>query len=253
MGKRSFKRDNSGQVLIISAMLIASIFLSTAFYVIEVGKDAPIIDAGESNVFLGYSQSVRSTMISALANVTNGGETSILAADLNELKTTILSHSYQAQLTMDFNTLNSNAYQNGLRITWGANGQGISSAYTTFTFVSFNPSATSNLEYAVNVTSAVNLSGKYQQLTETIKQVNLTITVVNEDKAALAQSFNFSYQSETDWIPVVLLTTTNFGNGTYTVSFNVENPQPTDPLGISMLCQDQRGVFVGANITCTNI
>ena len=253
MAKRSFKRDSSGQVLIVSALLIASIFLSTALYVIEVGKETPTVDASQNNIFSGYPQSVKSTMISALANATNSGPTNILAADLNDLKTTLLSHSYRAQLTMDFNTLNSNGYQNGLRIIRGTNGQGISSAYTTFTFASSNPSATSNLEYAVNITSAVNLSGKYQQLTDTKKQVNLTIHVLNEGKPALAQDFTFSYQSEIDWIKVDSPNITSYGDGTYTVSFDVENPLPTDPLVVSMLCQDQRGVFVGANITCTSI
>ena len=80
-------------------------------------------------------------------------------------------------LTMDYNTLNSSGYQNGLWISWGANGQGVSSAYASFVFASSSPSATSNLEYALNVTSTVNLSGNYQQLNDTTKQVNLTINL----------------------------------------------------------------------------
>ena len=252
MGKRSFKRDNSGQVLIVSALLVALLLLSTALYVIEVGQEVPTVDASETNVFSGYQQSARSTLISALANATGGGNIAILGTDLAELKTVILSNSYQAMLTMDYSTLNSSGYQNGLWISWGANGQGISSAYTTFALASSSPSTTSNLEYAVNVTSAVNLSGNYHQLNDTTKQVNLTINVLNEGKAALAQNFTFSYQNATDWIAVDSPSTTNFGNGTYTVSFTAETSQLNDPLVVSVLSQDQRGIFAGANVTCTS-
>ena len=252
MGKRSFKRDSSGQVLIVTALLVSLLLLSTALYVIEVGKEVPTVDASEGNVFSGYQQSARSTLISALANTTNGGGSDILGTDLNELKTVILSHSYRAMLTMDYNTQNSSSYQNGFLISWGANGQGVSSAYATFVFASSSPSATSNLEYSVNVTSAVHLSGNYHQLNDTTKQVNLVVNVLNEGKAALAQNYTFSYQNETDWIAVDSPSITSFDNGTYAVSFNAQTPQPYDPLVVSLLCQDERGIFVGANITCTS-
>lgn len=252
MGKRSFKRDRSGQVLIVTALLVSLLLLSTALYVIEVEKEVPTVDAGEGNVFSGYKQSVRSTLISALANATSGGDRGILAADLAELKTAILSHSYQALLTMDYNTLNSSGYQNGFWIIWGTNGQGVSSVYASFVFASSSLSATSNLEYAINVTSEVNLSGNYQQLNDTTKQVNLIVNILNEGKPALANNFTFSYQNATDWIRVDSPNTTNFGNGTYATSFYAETPQSNDPLVVSVLSQDERGIFVGANVTCTS-
>ena len=251
MGKQSFRRNSSGQVLIVSALLIALLFLSTALYVIEVGKQVPTV-AAENDVFAGYKQSARSTLISALANKTGGGNSDILGTDLAELKTVILSNSYQAMLTMDSNTLNSSGYQNGFLISWGANGKGVSSAYATFALASCSPSASSKMEYAVNVTSEVHLSGNTQQQNDTTKQVNLTVNVLNEGKAALAQNFTFSYQDATDWIQVAFPSTTNLGNGTYTVSFTAETPQLNDPLVVSLLCLDSRGIFVGANLTCTS-
>ena len=238
--------------LLVSALLVALLLLSTALYVIEVGKQVPTVDASDSTVFSGYQQSARSTLISALANVTGGGNTNILGADLSALKTLILSNSYQAMLTMDYSTLNSSGYQNGFWISWGADGQGVSSAYASFVFASSSPSATSNLEYTVNVTSAVNLSGTYHQLNDTTKQVNLTINVLNDGKAALAQDFTFSYQNQTDWVAVDSPSITSFGNGTYVASFTAETPQLNDPLVVSLLCRDERGIFMGANVTCTS-
>jgi hypothetical protein len=252
MRKRSFRRDNKGQVIIVTGLLVSLILLSTALYVIEVEKAVPTVYANQDSDFSAYKQSARSTLISALANATDGGSQNMLSADLDQLKTAILSISYQDMLTMDCKTLNSNGYQNGFRISWGANGQGVSSAYATIAYASSSPSASSHLEYAVNVTSAVSLSGNYQQIDENTKQVNLSVNVLNEGKSALAQNFTFSYQTETGSLVVTSPSVTNFGNGTYKVSFNAQTANLNDPLVVSMLCQDQRSIFVGANIACTS-
>jgi hypothetical protein len=113
------------------------------------------------------------------------------------------------------------------------------------------------LEYAINVTSQANLSGSYQQLYGTSNQVNLTVNVLNEGKPALAQNFTFYYEDATspieNWTQVTYPSITDFGNGTYVVSFNAQTQQPGDPLLASMHCQDQRGILICANVTCTNL
>ena len=252
MGKRNFKSDKSGQVIIVTALIVSLLFLSTALYVIEVGKEVPTVEPSQSNVFSGYRQPTTSTMISALANATGGSNPNILETDIAELKTVILANSYQAMLTMDYSTLNTNGYQNGLLISWGSNGQGVSSACASFVFASSSLSANSNIEYTLNVTSAVNSSGNCRQINDTAKQVNLIFNVTNEDKAALAKDFTLSYQNGTDWIRVDSPSVTCSGTGTYTLTFNAEQSQPSDPMVVSLLCQDQRGIFVGANLTCTS-
>ena len=109
------------------------------------------------------------------------------------------------------------------------------------------------MEYDVNVTTAADLSGNYQ-LNGNLTQVNLTVNVLNEGKPALAQNFTFYFENATDgWVKVSSPSITDFGNGTYSVSFTTETDQSSDPLLVSMLCQDQRGISVGANVTCTNI
>jgi hypothetical protein len=125
LGKRSFRRAKSGQVLIVTALLVSVLLLSTALFVIETEKDVPTVDVNQNNVFYTYKQSTRTTLISALANATDGGNPNILSTDLNELKTVILANSYEAMLSVDCNTLNSSSYRNGLWISWGASGQGV--------------------------------------------------------------------------------------------------------------------------------
>jgi hypothetical protein len=189
------------------------------------------------------------TLISALANVTNGGNAGVLTEDLNELDTAITADSYQDLLQMDYSPLNVAPYQNGFWIAWGADGQGISGAYVSFAFKSSGVSTNSNLAYDVNVTTAADLSG-HLQLNSSITQANLTVNILNEGKPALAQNFTFYFENATDgWVKVGFPSITDFGNGTYSASFKTN--QLSDSLLVSMLCQDQRGISVEANVTCT--
>ena len=256
MKNRSLKRDSSGQVIVITALMVALVLLSTAIFVIETEKDVPTGGSDANNVFSAYQQAARSTLISALANVTNDGSPSVLTVDLNELDSLITSHSYQSILQMNFAPLNEAPYQNGIWISWGTNGQGISSAYVAFNVNSTGQSSTSSLEYAVNVTSQANVSGSFLQLSGILNQVNLTANVLNEGKPALAQNFTCYYEDALspieNWTIVTSPSITDFGNGTYTISFNATTQQPGDPLLVSMHCKDQRGIIVCANVTCTN-
>jgi len=258
MKKRNLKHNSSGQVIIITALLVTSLLLSTAIYVIETEKEVPTAETNQNNVFPTYKQSTVNTLISALANVTDGGNPSVLTDDLNELNTAITSDSYQAILQMDYTPLNVPPYQNGIWISWGTNGQGISSAYVSFAFNSSGFSTASDLEYSVNVTTQADLSGNYFQLDNNSTQVNLTINLLNEGAPALAQNFTFNFEYKgslltQNWVKVDSPSVTDFGNGTYSVSFITENDPLNDPLLVSMLCQDQRGILVGASVTCTNI
>src|SRR5208283_3577309 len=145
MKKRNLKHNSSGQVIIITALLVASLLLSTAIYVFETEKEVPTADTGENNVFSAYQQSTINTLISALANVTNGGNSGVLTVDLNELTAAITSDSYQAMLQMNYAPLNEAPYLNGFWISWGADGLGVSSAYVSFVCDSSSSSTSSNL------------------------------------------------------------------------------------------------------------
>jgi len=253
MKKRSLKRNSQGQVIIITALLVASLLLSTAIYVFETEKAVPTVDTGENNVLPAYQQSIRNTLISALANITNGGNTGILTDDLNELNAAITNDSYQAMLQMNYNPLNTAPYQNGIWLSWGTHGYGVSSAYVSCVLDSSAPSSSSNLEYDVNVTSEAILSGNYLQLNATFTQVNLAVNVFNEGKPALAQNLTFYFENATYcWVKVNSPNITDFENGTYLVSFIGETEPANDLLPVSMICLDQRGIIVEANATCTS-
>ncbi len=250
MRNRNIKHNSSGQVLVITSLLVALLMLSTAIFVIETEKNQPKIGTAQNNVFPLYQQAIKNTLVSALANVTGGGDTGILRADIDEVNAAICSNSYQAMLKIDYSLLNTAPYANGLWISGGPDGHGVSSVYATFAFNSSSFSTVTNMEYSVNVTSQVDLSGTYLQLNDTSKQANLTVSLYNEGRAALAQNFTFRYQNETEWIAIDSPSITDFGNGTYAVSFIAQSDQSSNQLLVSVVCQDQRGIFVGANATC---
>ncbi len=239
-------------MIVITALLVAVILLSTVIFVIETGKTVPTTRSGEENVFPAYEQSVRSTLISALSNVTNGGSAKVVNANFDELNLVLTSQSYDAIFEMDYTPLNLAPYQNGLWISWGADGKGVSSGYVNYFFNSSGLSIASSLENAINITSEAAFRGTYLQLNDTFKQAGLTITLQNEGKPALAQNFQFYFQNTTNWIRVYSPSITNFRNGTYAVLFNAETGIQTGPFIVSMYCQDQRGITVGANATCVS-
>jgi hypothetical protein len=251
--KRSFRQDTKGQVIVVTGLLVALLMLSTAIYVINVQKTVPKADSSGDSLFGGYKETAKNTLISALANASSGGSMAVLEADLAMLKVAVLAHSYQAMLTMDYSTINSAPYTGGLWIDWGDGGRGISSACAGFTFASISPTASSNIEYTLNITSQLQVSGSYTQINDTQKQVNLTVYVLNEGRPALAQNLVFRYQNASGWITADLPRIVDYGNGTYAVSFDAETSMQNEPLDVSVSCLDQRGITIGANLTCSRI
>jgi hypothetical protein len=242
--KRNLRRDNSGQVIVITALMVALVLLSTAIFVIETEKDVPTDVVAANSVLPAYQQAARNTLISALANISNGGNPDVLTTDFKELESAITSNSYQSILQMSFTPI---------YLSYGANSQGISSACIMLELNSTGATSKFNFECLVNVTSEVNLSGRYQ-LSDNSTQISLTVNLSNEGTPALARYQTFYVENATAaWSRVNSPTITDFGNGTYTVSFTAQTSQLSDPPAVSVLCQDQRGILVEANATCTNM
>jgi hypothetical protein len=242
-------------VLIIAALIITMLLLSTALYVAETEKEVPAYDSGADADFSAVKLGIMHTMLSALANISNGGETGILVADLNQFQSVVEGHSYNAIIEMQFAPLNATPYQNGVWIDWSNEGRGVSGAYVNVYLNSTGISATCRSEYAVNLTSELKVSGVCTVLTGLLKQVNLTCSLFNEGKPALAQNFTVLYEqdgslSTEEWIQVMATSHTDYGNGTYTMSFTAETSNPDDPMLVSVYCHDLRGILIRANATC---
>ncbi len=255
MKTRSANRRNSGQVLIIVALIITMLLLSTALYVAETEKDVAVYKSEIESGFSAYRLGTMHTVVSALSNISNGGSADILVADLNQFKAAVGKRSFNAIFRMEFTPFNTLPYQDGVWIDWGSSGKGVSSAYVNFILNSSGTSATYYSEYAVNITSALDVSGVYTALNGSLKQVAVTCTVHNEGKPALAQNFTVYYEqdgslSPEEWVQVASPSITDYGNGTYAMSFTAETTNPEDPVLISVHCHDLRSILIKANATC---
>jgi hypothetical protein len=258
MKTRNSSRGKSGQVLVIAALVVTLLLLSTAVYVSETQKNAPVYDSKAYPDFSAYKLGATHTVISALANISNGGSADVLAADLNQFKSVVNSNSFDSIIKMDFTPLNVTLYQEGVWISWGTSGRGTSSAYVNLILNSSGTSANYYSEYAVNVTSEMEVSGRYAVLTGSLKQVNLTCNVLNEGKPALAQNFTVYFEqdgslSPEEWVQVTSPSITDCGNGTYAISFTAETTNPDDPMLVSVRSHDLRHIFTMANVTCTQV
>ena len=258
MKTRNPSRNSSGQVLVIAALVVTLLLLSTAVYVTETQKNTAVYDSRAEPAFSAYKLGATHTVISALANVSNGGSADVLIACLNQFKSVVNSHSFNAIVKMDFTPLNTTPYQDGVWISWDSSGKGVSSVYVNLALNSSGTSATYYSEYAVNVTSELNVNGVYTPLTGALKQVNLTCNVLNEGKPASAQNFTVYYEqdgslSPEEWVQVTSPSITDYGNGTYTISFTAETTNPDDPMLVSVHSHDLRQILTRANVTCAQV
>jgi hypothetical protein len=254
MTKKSRNPNSSGQALIISSLIIAVLLLSTTYYVFEVRRSVTNDEMTTDFNLEAIKLSTTNTMISALANITNGGHIGVLTEDLGKLSSNIQDHFYGGQCLLEFTPLNTSSYDEGTLISWGQNGMGTSSSYVNFAINVSEPTDTYYSEYQTNITTALVLRSTYSN-TSTEKTVNVTCQMLNENEPALAKDISMFYQNETSgpWIMVDSsnnLTVNDFSNGTYLISFNV-NAQ--DFLQVSANAHDLRDILVVANATSTEV
>lgn len=248
-----FRANRSGQLLIVAALAIAVLVSSTTIYVYELSRDTNSSDSPPLNdSVLSLKQSTRNVMISSLANVSNGGSSSVLATNLNTFSQLVASLHHLGTMSLDFTPLNDSTYDSGTYLSWNTSAIGVSSAYVNFTLRVYGLEEDIDAAFAVNVTTTITISGSYATLLSGDKQVNLTCRVYNEDEPALAKNMTFFYENSGNWIQVDAsndLFIIDQGNGTYLVSFTVNIPSDTVP--VSVRGYDSRNVFVPANTTCS--
>jgi hypothetical protein len=155
---------------------------------------------------------------------------------------------------LDSTPLNVAPYDNGAWLSWGQDGFGVSSIFADFTLNSTGLSQNQYAQYSVNLTTTMSVSGQYT-LSNDSKQAEATVSILNEGKPALAKNFTVYYEddgslSTENWLPVTSPTVTDYGNGTYLLSFTAVTTNPDDPLLVSVNSWDLRSILVRANATC---
>jgi len=250
--ERKFKLNSSGQLLIVAALAIAILISSTTIYVYELSKETKGTDAlSISNFALALKQSTKNTVMSSLANVSNGGEKAVLTINLNGFSRVLRSLNLFGICHLAFTPLNNSNYDGGVRLSWNASDVGISSAYANFTLNVYGQTAEIAVGYAINVTTSIAVNGSYTALESGEKLVNLTCKMFNEGEPALAKNITLFYENLGNWTLVDAsnnLSIVDYGNGVYSITFTVKIT--SDVVPVSVHVHDLRDIFVKANTTC---
>ena len=251
------KKGTSGQVLLIAAFIMAFLLLSAELYIFDVGRIMSEVESNSLNDFvLAAKLGSRHVVVGSLANVSNGGLSSVLEGNLQRWSS-LIDKQYQFGKSVLNYTLEGTApYSSGIWIDWGTNGLGVSSAYASFTYKLLGRESNINQTYFLNVTTTLLIESTYRRIQGNEKEINVTINLLNEGKPALAKQITIYYKNRfNNWL---IPDETNsyvffdYGNGTYLASFNAVF-LPFQTIEVSAHVFDQREIYVQANATSTRI
>jgi len=255
--KKVCKRKNSGQSLIVTALAVSLLIIAIVYSVFEANtqnqaRDSTTLNSHISVIKLG----LQNTVTSALVNVSNGGINQTLTTNLEKYTTFLGNQSFFGKCVTLFSVQNSSFYQSGIKLSWGSDGTGVSSACTNSTLSFIETDAELQLEMKTNITTTLNIEGTFVTLSELDKQINVTCRLFNENEPALAKKIILYYESDGEpsdqnWIAAESPTIVDYGNGTYTISFIATTQTMDDPVLVSAQVYDTRSVLVLANATCT--
>jgi len=247
-----FEAAQSGQLLIVAALAIAILIASTSIYIYELtAPNQKTEDSSTVELALALRTSLGNAVVSALANITSGGQKKVLAENLNTLAEVYLRLHPHRPCLLNYTLLNGEGYEDGVKLFWEANGLGVSSAYAFFRLKTLEQTFNVTLSGAVNVTTSLRVEGHYTAGGNgTVKTVNLTCRVFNDGKPAKAKQITVYWRQASEvWVPVENPSVTDWGNGTYTLTFAIDTAQ--DAVHVSVRIVDARNIFVAANATCS--
>lgn len=246
------RRGCSGQIIAVSALVIALIMTSTATYIYELSgnigdADSYVLNDFISSIELGSKHAV----ISALANITNGGPNQTLIVNLNNWKTVVEQEYLLGKFSLNYALRGTLPYSSGLDINWDTNGNGVSEAYVSFQLNASGGKTEMQRPYDVNVSTRLHIEGFMTQITPSMKQVLVTCRLFNEGQPTLVKNLTVYYKESTQWIipnAINNYVLSDYGNGTYRTTFNIETT--TTSLDVSVRVFDLRSILVQTNATC---
>lgn len=246
------RRRRSGQIIVVSALVIALIMTSTAMYIYELSGNIGDTDSYVLNDFIrSIELGSKHAMICALANITNGGQNQTLSANLNEWRAAVGEQYSLGEFTLNYALKDTAPYSSGLHISWGPNGSGVSEAYANFQLNASGEAAEMQLPFYINVSTMLHVEGVFTQISPSVKQVTVTSKLFNEEQPALAKNVTLYYDESGEWQSPGTANNyviVDYGNGTYRATFTVETFATS--LDVSARVFDLQSILVQTNATC---
>lgn len=249
------RNGNSGQIFILAILTITLVLISTQIYVYETTTQSVNSNSDSFSDFVFMTKlGCKHTMVSSLANVSVGGSAGLLSTNLETLDSLIESQYQFGKCLLSYTLRNTWPYSNGIWLSWGSSGTGISGAYANFTFKVSDREINATATFVTNVTTTLSIVGTWRRLVGNDKQISVTCNLFNEGNPALAKSITIYYHAGNDWYRADLSSNyslANYGNGTYIVTF--EASILGNEVNVSAQVYDTREIFVRANTTCTQV
>ncbi|MGD8506841.1 MAG: hypothetical protein PVF15_09300 [Candidatus Bathyarchaeota archaeon] len=251
------EKETSGQVLLIAAFIMALLLLSAELYIFDVGRIMVEVESDSLNDFvLAVRLGSRHVVVGSLANISNGGSSSVLEWNLQNW-TSLIDEQYQfGKSVLNYTLREAAPYSSGIWIDWGTTGSGVSSVSVNLAYKLLGREVNLNQSYSLNVTTTLLIESTYRQAQGDDKEINVTINVLNDEKPALAKQITVYYKDQlNNWvIPDTAnnnYTIIDLGNSTYLASFIANIP--AQDVEISTHVLDQRAIYVQASATSTEI
>lgn len=245
-------RQNSGQILLLAVLVITLLMLSTQLYIYEVGKSMDNVDSTQANnMIFAIRLGSKHVVTGSLANISYGGEKSVLPTNLEEWRSLIGRLYHLGKPFLNYTLHSTPSYSAGTYLLWGTNGFGITSAISDFNLSILDQQIDVRLSYKVNITTSIFEEAIGRTLQNTSKQIDVTFNLSNDGFPALAKNVSVQHQISGVWKPADeqgSYRLVDYGNGTYVSSFEVDTTQ--DAVNVSVLVLDLRGIYVQANTTC---
>ena len=253
-------KRRSGQIIILTALTIAFIILSTIIYVYQISQnlhleDQPLYLRG----FIGnVKMASRILMMGSLANISNGGENGSLRYNLQRLRSFIESNYQRGRCILSFRLCEVSPYSSGLWIFWGTDGFGVSSAKADFSLNLADEREEIITKYSVNITTHILISATSErEESPGFYVIRVTIRVFNEGSPALCKNLTIYYTDYYgNWHEAGSLNSyslKDYGNGTYSARFLIFESKRMLNRKVKVLCFDRREIRVIATTTCERI
>jgi hypothetical protein len=245
---RQLGANTSGQILILSALAIVILVISTVTYVYQLTYYPFIEDSpASSHSFLSNIEvETQNLLTKMLAQISRSATNETLTSTLIQWSTFVSCNYYHGLCSLHWTLADTAPYAQGLFLFRGTEGFGISSARMTL-LLNLTGETQINMRKQLTVTTQLSVTYHVHNITENEQQIIVSAMLQNEQSPASANAISIYYHNASGWHDSRLLSTyhlTDHHNGTYTAIFTLSTID-----SLSMHCIDHRGIEVQANVT----
>jgi hypothetical protein len=239
-------RRGRGQILVVAALGIALVIISTQAYVLELSRTMVSSDYDcYSDHVLGIEQGAGHVVCASLVNVSLGGASSVLMDNLDRWEAFVSGDHTFGWCDLNATPASQPPYSEGIRLDWGTEGEGVSSACAEFTLNVSGRGLEVDHQFTVNTTTLLNVAGSYVNLGGNTKATTVSLELQVNGGWALAGSITLEYMKSAAWADPTSLGSyqeQDHGNGTYIYTFT--DDIPGSQVRVRAQVYDLRGVYV---------